>query len=185
MEHTIYRIPQEFKDRFQDRFQDRFRIRWSHEWDEWQLEQKVRRGVAGQPVDQNRYKDDVIRYRDGFVWVMSFKNGTQFPCPKCHLTLKAPTRKTEMIQCRYCQLSGNDSRWIASFWPMDDALIEHIERMEKEIDQRSHQLHSAHAALEKQQMRQVLDPTLDGFQDRFEQGMGIQSVGYTGKVFTG
>jgi len=181
----LYSLPQEFQERFQDRFQGRFRIRWSDKWNQWELEQKVRRGLAGTPLDQDRYNDDVIRYRDGFMWVMSIKQGTRFDCPKCGLTLKAPFKETRLINCEHCHAKGYEYRWLACHWPMDDSLIEHVERLEKGIDELKDKLYSSERSLRRQQERMVLDPLMDGFRDRFEQGMNIQSVGYTGKIFTG
>lgn len=180
---SLYRTPQIFQDRLQEEFGDRLRVRWSDQWKEWNVEQKVRRGFAGQGVTEDRFSDDVIRYKDGYVWVMSFKQGTKFDCPKCGLDLVAPTRETVMVSCRYCKAKGYEHRWLASHWPMDECLIDHLKMLEKGIDSVPDKLRHAQAVLQKQQLRQVLDPTLAGFEDRFNKLAGIPSVGYTGKVF--
>jgi hypothetical protein len=177
----LYTVPTEFEDRLQERFGGKFRVRWSDQNSEWQLEQRVRRSHA--PVQEGGWRDDVIRYNDGFAWIMSWKQGSKFACPKCAYTLTAPTRSTRMVVCQPCQLKGYDHQWLAGHWPMDDTLIEYIEKMDKMIDGQRDDLIRQQAALEKQQLRKVLDPTLDAIADNFNLGMGIQSVGYTGKVF--
>lgn len=180
---SVYRVPQEFQARLEEEFgPDKIRLRWSHEWDEWHVEQKVRRGLVGLGEGRKeRYQDDVIRYRDGYMWVMSVKQGSRFSCPKCHLPLTAPTRETKMVSCTHCRLKGYDHQWPACHWPMDETLIEHLKLLERGIDTKHKEMQAARVMLEKQKLRQVLDPTVDAFRDNFELGMGIQSVGYTGR----
>lgn len=182
---SLYRVPETFQERLTQEFGDKIRIRWSYQWNEWQVEQKVRRGLAGQGLSEDRWSDDIIRHKDGYVWVMSFKQGTKFDCPKCGLELKAKTRETEMISCRHCQAKGYEHRWVASHWPMDECLIDHLKELEASVDKTKSKLDRARDVLQKQQMRNVLDPTMAGFEDNFKKIMGIESAGYTGKVFTG
>ncbi len=181
----LYSVPQGFQERLEQEFGGKIRIRWSDKWGEWNVEQKVRRGLAGGSLDGDRYSDDTIREKDGYVWVMSFKQGTRFDCPKCGLELKAPSRTTEMVSCRHCKAKGYEHRWNASHWPMDETLIDHLKGLERGIDDVPEKLRQAQAALQKQMLRNVLDPTLAGFEDRFNKLAGIYSVGYTGKEFTG
>lgn len=178
----LYQVPQEFQDELERRFQGKIRVRWSHEWDEWHVEQKVRRGLAGfGGHHEDRWRDDLIRYRDGYVWIMSVKQGTRFPCPNCGLTLKAPSRTTEMVSCDHCRLKGYDHYWSACHWPLDSSLIEHLLKLQSEIDSRQDLIQQARTVQAKEQQRRVLEPTLAGIEDNFNLGMGIQSVGYTGK----
>ncbi len=178
---SLYRVPDEFIERMEREFGQRLRVRWSDYWDEWQVEQKIARGKTGQPILHNRYHDDTVRYRDGYAWVMSIKQGTQFPCPKCGLTLKAPTRETVLVSCQHCHSKGYEHRWLACHWPFDQTLIEHFKQMDREIDDRHLRLREADRKVKMMQQRAVLDPTLAGFEDNFNKLAGIPSVGYTGK----
>lgn len=178
----LYNVPEGFQERLDQEFgEGKIRVRWSDQWDEWHVEQRVRRGVVGIGSATERWRDDVIRYRDGYVWIMSLKQGTRFPCPKCGLTLKAPTRATEMVSCEHCRLKGYDHHWMACHWPMDETLIDHLKELERGIDTRIEDLQQARVAHQKMQQRRVLEPTLAGIEDNFNLGMGIQSVGYTGR----
>lgn len=181
----LYRVPEGFQERLDREFGGKIRVRWSDQLNEWHVEQKVRRGLAGQGIVEDRYHDDVIRYKDGYVWILSFKQGTQFDCPRCGLTLKAPSRATEMVSCGHCRAKGYEHRWVASHWPMDETLIDYLKELERNIDGRSETIKRQNAALQKQMLRNVLDPTLAEFEDNFNKLAGIPSVGYTGKVFTG
>lgn len=177
---SLYRVPQDFQDRLEQEFGDKLRIRWSDQWDEWQIEQKVRNHLVGRSITEDRFSDDVIRYKDGFVWVMSFKQGTQFPCPKCGLSLKCVSRRSEMVSCRHCQLKGYEHRWLACHWPMDETLIDHLKKLEKNIDLTTDQLHRSTSMLQKQMHRNVLDPVLDRHRDDFDRLVGNLKVGYGG-----
>jgi hypothetical protein len=177
----LYQVPEQFQERLRQEFGDKLRIRWSDYWNEWQVEQKIRRGKVGQPITRDRYHDDTVRYRDGYAWVMSIKQGTRFPCPTCEMPLSAPTRVTEMLSCRHCQLKGYEHHWIACHWPFDETLIDHFKKMEREIDDRSRLVKESEQKLKTQMQRQALEPTLAAFEDRFNKLAGIPSVGYTGR----
>lgn len=178
---SVYRVPEQFVERLEQEFGPKFRVRWSDYWNEWQIEQRTARGKVGQPILRDRYHDDTVRYRDGYTWVMSVKQGTQFPCPKCGLTLKAPARQTELVSCAHCKAKGYEHRWLACHWPFDETLIDHFKDMEREIDSRHLLLRDADRKVKMMQQRAVLDPTLAGFEDSFNKLAGIPSVGYTGK----
>lgn len=177
----LYSVPQTFSEELEKEFGDRIRVRWSDQWNEWHVEQKVRRGLAASPSKFDPYDDTLIRHKDGYVWIMSVKQGTRFDCPKCGLTLKAPTRETKQVSCDHCRMKGYNHQWIASHWPLDHTLIEHLKMLERQIDTKSDMLHKSDMALRKIQERAVLDPTLAAFEDRHSKLAGILSVGYTGK----
>lgn len=181
----IYVIPEDFQTQLDKTFDNKLRVRWSDKLGEWQIEQKVRRGLAVDPLKPDPYNDDQIRHKDGYVWVMSVKQGSKFPCPQCGLDLSAPTRQTEMVSCQHCRAKGYNHHWVASHWPLDQTLIDHLQKMEREIDDKAVRLRKARTILQRQQERMVLDPTLAEFEDSFNRIAGIPSVGYTGKVFTG
>lgn len=179
----LYRIPDDFQDKLDQEFGGKLRVRWSGKLSEWHVEQKVRH-MVGWPDGWDRHSDNTIRYKDGYVWIMSFKQGTRFECPTCHLTLKAPSHRTEMVSCDHCRLKGYNHQHLAGHWNMDETLIEHLKMLRWKLDHPD-DMNKLDAALKIQQMRQVLDPTIEGIADRYNQGMGIVSVGYTGKVFSG
>lgn len=178
---SLYQVPQEFQEKLEREYGNRIRIRWSDYWGEWHVEQKIARGKVGQPILQDRYHDDTIRYRDGYAWVMSIKQGTKFDCPSCGLTLKAPTRETELVSCWNCRSKGREHRWLACHWPFDETLIDHFKKMDREIDTRYKQLAESDKKVREQQQRQALEGTLAGFEDNFNKLAGILHVGYTGK----
>ena len=184
---SLYRVPSNFQQRLEEEFGDRLRVRWSNEREEWHVEQKVRRGLAGFPQDSesNRFSDDLIRYADGYIWVMSIKQGSRFSCHKCHLPLTAPTREWKMVSCEHCRLKGYDHQRLAGHWPFDETLIEKLKELEKSIDDMGRKANQKNALLQKQQLRQARQDTIDAHLDDFNRIVGIPSVGYTGKVFTG
>lgn len=178
----LYRAPQAFLERLKNEFGEDIRVRWSDKWTEWQVEQKVRRAAAVKPIGNDPHSDDNVRWRDGFMWIMSIKNGTKFPCPKCGLTLKAPTRETVYISCEHCRLKGYDHNWIASFWPMDDILIEHLKKLKYELDHPV-DYQGKDNWLRSSMERRVVGQTADKFRDDFSRVVGNPVIGYTGKVF--
>lgn len=191
----VYRVPQVFHDRLDEEFKGKIRIRWSDEQEEWHVEQKVRSGLAGSPLtsrddyNRNYWRDDVIRSKDDYMWVMSVKQGTTFACPTCASKLIAPTRSQEMISCGYCKQKGYEHHVLAGHWPLDETLIDHLKKLEWQLDHPEQHagasLTAQNAALKKIQERRVLDPTMAAWEDRYNKIVGIPSVGYTGKVFTG
>lgn len=180
---SLYRVPEEFQQRLEQEFGDRLRVRWSNKYDEWHVEQKVRRGLAGFPQgqDQDRFDDNLIRYADGYMWVMSLKQGSRFSCHICHLPLEAPARKMKMVSCDHCRLKGYDHYRLACFWPMDETLIDELKRLDRAIDDGAQKVLEKNQLLQKQMLRNAIEPTLAAHLDDFNRIVGIPSVGYTGK----
>lgn len=177
----LYRVPQEFQQRLEQEFGDKIRVRWSDTWNEWHVEQKVRRGLAAPPHKMDPWNDDLIRHKDGYVWVMSVKQGSKFDCPQCGLTLSAPTRITQHVSCVHCKLKGYNSHYVACHWPLDETLIEHLKKLRHQIDDTKMNLAKSAVALRKLQERAFLDPNLDAWADAHAKLSGILQTGYTGK----
>lgn len=177
----LYTVPEYFQQRLEEEFQDKLRVRWSDKWNEWHVEQKVRRGLAASPSKFDPYDDTLIRHKDGYMWIMSIKQGSKFDCPQCGLTLSAPTRETVYVSCGHCKLKGYNSQWLACHWPLDETLIEHLKKLERQIDTTADMLSQSDRALRKLQERAVLDPTLAAFEDSHNKLAGILQTGYTGK----
>lgn len=177
----LYRVPEEFKQRLQEEFGDKIRVRWSDKWNEWHVEQKVRRGLAAPPSKVDPYSDDQIRHNDGYMWIMSVKQGSKFDCPQCGLTLHAPTRATEHVVCGHCKLKGYNAHWLACHWPLDETLVQHLKKLQWELDDTRHTLAKADVAMRKLQERAFLDPTVAAWEDAHGRLAGILQTGYTGK----
>lgn len=175
--------PRSFTERLEREFRGRLRIRFSDKEQEWQIEQRVGRAVLPD-ARISLYDDDAIRARDGYLHVMSIRQGDRMPCPKCRYELKVPAFKTVDVACPYCKLKGRTTRVCAGYFPLEgDALIQHLRRLDPE---RGASLELAAEADRKNEAlvasleRQSLDASYGISQD-FNRLFGIQSVGYTGK----
>ncbi len=129
----MYTIPDDFYRRFLSEFPE-YRIRWSRKKENWQVEQKCHNGFLP-PLRVDPFDDTLIRARDGYWPVMEFQPGTRMACPaivdfstkqRCESTLTVPTRRGAEVICPTCRKAGRDGRTMASFWPFDECLIEHL-----------------------------------------------------------
>lgn len=183
----MYSAPPEFTDRLEREFDGRLRLRWSHKAGEWQVEQRVARGLVNFPVRDDQ-DDERIRLRDGYFYVMSIRQGDRMPCPKCGNTLKVPHLEIRELSCYQCKLRGYEHRVSAGYFPLDDRLIDHLKRIDplrgasKALRSKVDQHNQRHT---DQQRQRVLDQTYDAGADDFNRIAGIPSVGYTGKEFVG
>lgn len=179
--------PQEFVDRLHRIFDGRLRIRWSKSLHEFHIEQKVGR-AALPPIRIDEGNDDLIRARDGYMFVMSVRTGDRMPCPECHLTLRVPVRDTWEITCGYCQLKGRRRSVVAGFWPLDDTLLDYLRKIDPLRGKQSEQAEEAdrhNQFLLASQENDAMAPGYAAFDDNYNRLVGIPQVGYTGKVFTG
>lgn len=123
-------IPDAFAERLRSTFDGRLRIRWSVRAQEFRIEQKVGNAVVA-PIRIDEDRDDLICARDGYDYVMSIRNGTRMPCPTCQFTeLTVPALDTAHIRCSYCASKGLDGRVTAGYWPLEDALIDHLRKID-------------------------------------------------------
>lgn len=135
-------INKEFERTLEKAFDGRFRLRWSDKLQEYHLEQRI--GVGRDlmpPVDEegnyDTYNDDWIRARDGFFKIMSVRAGDRMPCPRCGFDVKIPTMETRQVSCPYCSYGKDDpkrQRWLASYFPLNHTLIDHIKEIDPEND---------------------------------------------------
>jgi hypothetical protein len=181
---SLYRVPEAFEERLKEEFGDRLRVRWSNKYDEWHVEQQVRRGLAGFPQgqDQDRFDDNLIRYADGYMWIMSIKQGSRFSCHLCHLPLEAPTRKLKMVSCEHCKRKGYDHYRMACFWPFDETLIDELKRLEHGMDAMAQKTQAKNELLQQQQLRAAIDPTLDAHLDDFHRVVGNPQAHLSGRT---
>jgi len=132
-------VPEGFARQLQREFDGRYRLRWSHKFGEWNLEQKVGLGMADAPFRLDPEDDSLIRAKDGYWFVMAIRTGETMPCPviidrqtkaRCGAEVKVPVMETREAVCLRCQLAGRDGRTAAAYWPLSDALIQHIRRID-------------------------------------------------------
>jgi len=181
------KAPDSFVELLRRAFDGRYRIRWSDRDQEFHLEHKVATAVIP-PVRIESDRDDLIRARDGYDYVMSVRQGDRMPCPECGLTLKVPVRDTWQITCGYCKLKGRTTHVVAGFWPLDDTLIDHLRKIDpyrgaqKELtavaDQRNRLLLQA-------QENDAMAPGYAAADDLYRRLVGIPLTGYTGKELPG
>jgi len=173
--------PRAFTERLQDAFDGRLRIRWSNAAHEFQIEQRVARGLINFPAALT--DDEHIRLRDGYFYVMSVRTGDRMPCPRCEATLRVPVREVKELSCDRCRANGLEHRVAAGFFPLDDTLIAHLQSIDP-LRGASRELRAkidAHNARHTEAQRQsVLDKAYAAGADDFNRIAGIPNVGYTG-----
>jgi hypothetical protein len=179
-------VPSDFASRLDRAFNGRLRVRWSNAKHEYHVEQRVSRALASFPV--TTHDDDSIRLRDGYLYLLSIRPGTQMPCPKCRADLPVPIREIREVTCVVCKLKGQAHRITAGYFPLDDALIDYLKRLdpERSASRTVRNAVDAHNAKILEGQRQaVLERSLGRLDDDFSRIAGIPSLGYTGKEFTG
>lgn len=179
--------PKDFVTRLNSVFSGRLRIRWSTARGEYHIEQRVGR-AAHPPYRISAIDDSLIRARDGYTFVMAVRPGDRMPCPHCRLTLKVPVMHTAEVICGYCRMSGRDGRHRAAFFPLGELLIDHLRSIDPERGAHKEMVDAAdraNRALMAARERNVSNTIEASTKEHFTQLVGIQSVGYTGKIFPG
>lgn len=177
--------PQTFTDRLHTTFDGRLRIRWSTAEQQFVIEQRVGRAVVA-PIRIAEDRDDLIRARDGYHPVMTITAGDRMRCPTCHYELKVPVRGTHDIRCGFCALHGRTTRVVAGFWPLDDALLTHLQHIDPLNDYQDEIAEAADRSnrmLLKSQEDQISNDGYAALEERYNNIVGIESVGFTGKEF--
>ncbi|NBV25387.1 MAG: hypothetical protein EBS05_26170, partial [Proteobacteria bacterium] len=173
--------PAEFVERLQAAFEGRLRIRWSNAAHEFQIEQRVARGLINFPAALT--DDEHIRLRDGYFYVMSIRSGDRMPCPRCQQQLTVPVREIRELSCPRCKAQGLEHRVAAGYFPLDDTLITYLKAMDP-LRGASRELRAkvdAHnAAYTESQRQTVLDKAYAAGADDFNRIAGIPHVGYSG-----
>jgi hypothetical protein len=180
-------IPIDFARRLQDEFNGRLRVRWSVARQEWHIEQRVGR-AALPPFRISEIDDRLIRYRDGYAFVMAIRPGDRMPCPTCHLTVKVPVLKTGEAVCSHCQFKGRDGRYKAAYFPLNDILLEHLRKIDPErggIERVTAEADQALVQRERSIERNTKNQIEAGIKEDIRRVLQIPQVGYTGKEFTG
>ena len=124
--------------RIASEFGGRLRLRWSNRRQSWLIEQRVGHAAILEPPKRadGTYDTDSDRYiqaRDGYASVLAITVGDRIACPRCHLTIPVPVMEFGEARCEYCLARNVDSRWRASYWPIDsEAIIEHLRKLDPE-----------------------------------------------------
>lgn len=177
--------PSQFSQLLHQAFDGRLRIRWSSRLNEWHIEQRVGRPLFP-PHHISEGDDDGIRARDGYHYVMSVRTGDRMPCPECGLQLSVPVMDTWDIKCGYCASKGRTRSVIAGFWPLNDRLIAHLQKIDPNRDvDIAGETDAANRCLLQRQEDDAMRPGEAYVNDRYNRLVGIEQTGWTGKEFRG
>lgn len=102
------------------------RVRWSDRRHAWQIEQQVGRAKALAPVREAEGRDDLIRARDGYAFVMEVAAGDRVPCRGCGFPVKLPHLETREVPCGYCRARGHDRTVVGGYWPLGESLLDYL-----------------------------------------------------------
>ncbi len=103
------------------------RVRWSPRRAMWQIEQQVGR-AALLPIRIEEGDDSLRRSCDGYALVMEVAPSDRVSCPRCCLPITLPHLETREVPCAYCRSRGIDTTVIAGYWPLGEALLQHLRR---------------------------------------------------------
>lgn len=157
------------------------RIRYSYKRDCWQIEQQVGRGALP-PIHIDPYDDNLIRAKDGYWLVCEVRLGTRMPCPDCGLELKVPSLQFKEVKCEYCILNRRDGRHMAGYFPLGEALLDHLRFLNPltgGIERNAAMIDAFNDKLLKTKERDLSNLT-ETMKDDYAYIAGIPSVGYTG-----
>ena len=180
--------PERLTERLLRLFDGRVRIRWSQQRGEWHLEYKVGRGRPAS-FFVSGFDDAAIRAADGYAMLLAIRTGDRMPCPRCGYEMAVPVRKLAESRFEYCAAQGRDGRYPAAFFDLDgDSLIEYLSKLDPYRGWRKNlhkQADENNDRLLKSRERDFANRIEATTKDDFRRLVGIQGVGYTGKVFTG
>lgn len=175
--------PSEFCKRLERQHQGRLRIRWSSKAGEYHLEEKVGRASLP-PIRIEEGRDDLIRARDGYAFVLAVRPGDRMPCPRCRATLKVPVFEVGEVRCSTC--SAREDRNVAykaAYWPLGESLLEYLRKIDPltgGIERVVGEADAYNRKREATQQRDLKNLGESAILDDYSQLMGIPMVGYTG-----
>ncbi len=109
-------------------------------------------------------------------------------CPECNSEIKVPVMHFGEAVCEFCRTRGKDGRWAAAYYPLGDALIQHIRRLDPLLGHNSDlvQLQDAYnnailAGHRNKAMNEIESITLDDYR----RIVGIPTAFLNGKRFEG
>ena len=181
--------PVGFEEKLEREFRGRLRLRWSTARGEWQIEQKIRRGMLeGQRPTRKGWdesNDSYVRYRDGYILIMTVTTGDRWDCPVCGHEMNVPFMQTTHVRCGYCALRGKGGRQAIVHMPLGDALINHLRSIDPEnpISERlAEDLDRQNQALAAAQEASALRPGEAKAHEDYNRIVGIPQFGYSGST---
>ena len=177
-------------DRFQDRLQEvfggRLRIRWSTARHEFHIEERVGRAVVP-PIRIQEGRDDLIRARDGYAYVMAVRPGDRMPCPHCGRTLRVPVFQSGIAVCGDCSAAQQRNVvFPAAYFPLGENLIDHLRSIDPLRDTTRDNVKAAdthNKQIEAAEQRDLKNFGEDITRDAITTSENFPMVGYTGKTF--
>lgn len=177
------KAPEGFTSKLKKEFPD-LHLRWSSKQGCWMVEQQVGRGALPPFRFDSDTDDRYVRAKLGRWLVCQVSPGDRIPCPECHLELPVPHLKFAEVTCGNCLRKGKDGRVTAGYFPLSNALLDHLRRTDPRRDAIRRLAAEADAANEKmleEKSRQVRNDVQAITLEDFNKMFGIQSVGFTGK----
>lgn len=176
--------PEQFVKDLERNFHGRMRIRWSNQKQEWQIEEKITRGLLPDEYT-NGENDHAIRLRDGYGLVCAVKPGDRTPCPRCKMELRVPIREFGEVRCGFCEHRGRSTSVIAGYFDLNDTLIQHLRRISGDYAWRDDLL--SETKKHEQQVEASRERELDNigeavFSDSYNRMNQIPQTGYTAKT---
>lgn len=181
--------PSSFVQRLTKEFGGRLRIRWSKRLNEFQVEQRVGRATTP-PIFVSEFRDDYIRAKDGYAYVLSVRPGDRMPCPTCGLELKVPAFQTTEVNCPRCSAKRNrPTGYTASYFPLGESLIDYLKSIDPERDgykRRLRDMDNNNFKLEAIKEKDLASQRADILTDGLYYSPDFPKIGYTtSKVFEG
>lgn len=176
--------PQQFVADLDRNFHGRMRIRWSNQKHEWQIEEKVARGLLPDMYVSSE-NDTAIRLRDGYGLVCAIKTGDRMPCPKCNTELRVPIHEFAEVRCPFCAHRGRSESVIAGYFDLNDRLIEHLRKISAEYAWRDEILNEIKHDTERREVsqeRELDNIAQAALSDGYNRMNEVLQVGYTPKT---
>lgn len=174
--------PKDFVEKLEREFPD-LRIRWSHKRQAWHVEQRVGR-AALDPIRIDPDDDRLITARDGYWFVLEVKPAQEVDCPGgCGAKLKVPELTWKEVKCLRCELWGKDPFYMMGYFPLGEALLDHLRYTDPRrgaIKELAKKADEANQKLLDQRKRDLHNEIEAATKDSFNKVFGIPQVGYTG-----
>lgn len=155
------------------------------------MEYRVDRGFGQAlepPVDESgeydRTNDEYIRARDGFDLIFTVRPGDRMPCPSCGFEMRVPIMEIRETVCGYCKFREKDGRYMTGFFPLGEALLEHmrfIDPLTGGPDRVLSEVRRSNLRREQQALRDFQNGSEAYLSDKFNNLFNIPQTGYTGK----
>ena len=184
--------PKEFVSRLK-RDCPHLRVRWSKARNLWQIEQKTN-WATQPPAYVSEIDDKMIRWRDGYSYLMEIAPGDRIPCMRCRMPVNLHHCKFKEFVCEFCKFKasqnilverGHRFQRMVAWFPLGEPLLQHLrwsnpftggtERQLAELIEWERQK-EATGVRERANINEAF------YKEYFNYMFDIPSVGYTGKT---